>query len=91
MLGQKQEYKIEEPKLVQSKLEMKLLKRKAEHQEAFDALKQALVTAPVWGYPDFSKEFILEMDVSLKWLGAILSQCGEDGKSHIIAYASRSL
>ena len=61
------------------------------HQEVFDALKEALSTAPVLGYPDFSKEFILEIDASLNGLGTILSQQGKDGQIHVIAYASCSL
>ena len=31
----------------------------SEYQRAFDALKVALTTAPVLGYPDFNREFIL--------------------------------
>ena len=62
-----------------------------EHQEAFDALKEALCTAPVLGYPNFTREFILETDASLKGLGAILSQQQKDGSVCVIAYASRSL
>ena len=50
------------------------------HQDAFDALKEALSTVPVLGYPDFSREFILETDTSLNGLGTILSQQGKDGK-----------
>ena len=61
------------------------------HQEAFDALKEALSTAPVLGYPNFSREFILEIDASLNGLGAILSQQGKDGQIHVIAYVSCSL
>ena len=61
------------------------------HQEAFDALKEALSTALVLGYPDFSGEFILEIDASLSGLGTILSQQGKDGQICVIAYASHSL
>ena len=61
------------------------------HQDAFDTLKEALSTAPGLGYPDFSKEFILETDASLNGLGAILSQQGKDGQIYVIAYASHSL
>ena len=61
------------------------------HQEAFDALKKALSTAPVLGYPNYYREFKLETDASLEGLGAILSQQGKDRKIHVIAYTSHFL
>ena len=70
---------------------MKPFKWTVNHQEVFDALKEALSTAPVLGYPDFTREFILETDASLNGLGAILSQQGKDGKIHVISYSSQPL
>ena len=64
---------------------------KEEHEQAFQSLKDALVTAPVLGYPDYTKSFMLETDASLKGLGAVLSQRSDDGEIRPIAYASRSL
>ena len=55
---------------------------------AFDALKEALSTSTVLGYPDFAREFILETDASLNGLGAVLSQQDKDGNICVIVYAS---
>ena len=63
----------------------------SEHQKVFDALKLALPTVPVLGYPNFNREFILETDASLRGLGAVLSQVDDTGKVHVIAYASLTL
>ena len=51
-----------------------IFKWMTKHQDAFDALKEVLSTAPVLGYPNFSREFIVETDVSLNGLGTVLSQ-----------------
>ena len=57
-------------------------------QEGFDQLKNDLMEAPVLVYLDYSKPFILETDASLKGLGAVLSQKGDDNEICVIAYAS---
>ena len=62
-----------------------------EHQQAFNVLKGALVTSPFLGNVDFNREFVLETDISLQGLGAVLSQHDESCKLHVIAYASQSL
>ena len=43
------------------------------------------------GYANFKREFILETDASLRGLGAVLSQVDEQGKTHLIVYASQTL
>ena len=53
-------------------------------------MKGALTTAPVLGYADYTKSFILETDASHDGLSAILSQ-EQDGKSRVLAFASRRL
>jgi hypothetical protein len=60
-------------------------------QRAFDYLKQRLITSPILTYPNFEKPFTLYTDASGTGIGAVLSQVGEDGKEHVISYASRSL
>ena len=49
-----------------------------------------MTTAPVLGYADYTKPFILETDASHDGLSAILSQ-EQDGKSRVLAFASRRL
>jgi hypothetical protein len=59
-------------------------------QNSFDALKRALVSAPVLIRPDFEKQFCLDVDWSTKGVGAILSQ--RVGRSErVVAYASKGL
>ena len=87
MKGQKKE----KPAASENLNETKEFNWMPEHQLAFDALKVALVTAPVLSYPDFNREFMLETDAYLQGLGAILFQQDETGKLHVIAYTSWSL
>ena len=42
-------------------------------------------------YPKFDEDFVLEADVSVMGLGAVLAQRQSDGFAHPIAYASRAL
>ena len=62
-----------------------------QRQEAFNKLKQRLVTAPILIYPNYKAEFILSTDASYNGFGAILSQIADDKKEHPIAYTSKSL
>ena len=61
-----------------------------EQQNAFETLKEKLITAPVLSYPDFEKKFLVTTDASDYAIGAVLSQ-GPVGSDQPIAYASRIL
>ena len=69
----------------------KLLDWSEEAATAFASLKQALCSTPVLTYPRFDREFVLEVDASLKGLGACLSQADDDGMLRPVAFASRGL
>ena len=59
--------------------------------QAFEALKQACMTAPILAFTDYTKPFLLETDASKDGLGAVLSQKQADGHYHSITYGSRAL
>ena len=59
-------------------------------QRAFDALKEALVSSPILGFPNETDQFVLVTDASLTGIGAVLSQKQKSGQK-VIAYASKSL
>ena len=58
---------------------------------AFQELKMKCLTAPVLAYADFKKPFLLETEVSIEGLGAVLSQKQDDGCYHPISYTCRGL
>ncbi|QRV99471.1 Retrotransposable element Tf2 protein [Ceratobasidium sp. AG-Ba] len=61
-----------------------------ECQQAFEEIKKQVSQDPVLIHPDPDKPFILETDALGIAIGAILSQRGEDGYLHPVAYLSKS-
>ncbi|KAL2091743.1 hypothetical protein ACEWY4_011541 [Coilia grayii] len=86
------------PNFSQIAVPLNALKRKGakfrwtqECQQAFEELKQHLVSPPVLGHPNFSYPFIVYTDASEVGLGAVLTQSTGLGKEEVLAFASRSL
>jgi hypothetical protein len=73
-----------------------LLKKEVEYnwtnkqQQAFEFLKEKLITAPIVQYPDFEKPFYLYTDALTIGIGSVLAQKSEK-REHVIAYTSRTL
>lgn len=59
-------------------------------QDAFDALKTSLTTAPVLTHPDFSLPFYIQCDASAAGVGGVLFQLS-GGEEHPIAFMSKKL
>src|SRR5260221_7766357 len=62
----------------------------ADKQQAFDALKSAITSAPMLAFPSKSRHFCLECNASNFAMGAVLSQQQEDGLFHQIGFMSKS-
>lgn len=60
-----------------------------EQQEAFEALRKALINPPILKYPDFNQDFIVNTDASAVSVAAMLLQV-HDGIEHPICYSSRN-
>jgi len=61
-----------------------------ECQEAFDELKQRLMTGPILALPENEGLYLLDMDASNFGLGAVLSQ-QQSNDEKFIAYSSRTM
>ena len=62
-----------------------------ECQTAYEKLKNYLYSSPILCYSDFSRPFLLNTDASDSNIGAFLSQIDNEGREHVVAYASRLL
>ena len=60
-------------------------------QRSFDALKHALVSAPLLSAPDYSRDFLLYLAASPSLLGIVLVQVHNEDSEHVIYYLSKGL
>ena len=63
----------------------------AGYNDAFIKLKNLLCSDPVFKNSNFAQEFVLQSDASERGIGAVLTQCNDQGQEHPIAYYSRKL
>jgi hypothetical protein len=60
-------------------------------RQSLDKLIALVTSSPVLAYPDFSRQFEMEVDASAFAVGGILFQRDEDGKKQDVAYYSHAL
>ncbi|GBG63849.1 hypothetical protein CBR_g39633 [Chara braunii] len=63
----------------------------SECEAAFQALKEALTSAPVLARPDPTRPFALYTDWQPLAISVVLTHHGADGREHVIEYASKTL
>ena len=59
--------------------------------DAFNTLREALITVPILCYPDFTLPFIIYTDACDYGIGGVLAQIDENSNERTISYASRAL
>ncbi|GBG80844.1 hypothetical protein CBR_g31400 [Chara braunii] len=62
-----------------------------ECEATFQALKEALTSAPVLARPDPTRPFALYADWQPQAISAVLTRHGKDEREHVIEYASKTL
>jgi hypothetical protein len=77
-------------KMSQSNSKFKAKRNCPKAHEAYEKLKNALVSAPVLAFPDFSLPFIVQCDASNVAIGAVIGQMVK-GKFRPVTYISRHL
>ena len=60
-------------------------------QESFDALKQALASAPMLSAPKYSRDFFIYVATSMETVGMVLVQDDEELHEHVIYYLSQNV
>jgi hypothetical protein len=60
-------------------------------QKSFDALKKALVSAPLLKYPDYSRDHLLFIAASKETIGMVLVQEDDELHENVIYYLSQNL
>lgn len=60
-------------------------------QNAFDTLKEKLVSAPILSLPNLQKPFIVSTDASNTAIGYVLGELYSKNREHVISYGGRAL
>lgn len=71
------------------KTKSKVVKWTDEAEKSFCAIKERLVSAPILGSPDFTREFTIQTDASDVAVAGVLTQQQEDGERVISYYAHK--